>query len=806
MVAIHETAYPRFRSRTTFKNLDDSSWEPSTEEIDWVKQQVRKPLHRQVLLTMFKAFQHLGYHITFDDIPTGFIQYYGKIMNSRCKIKEVRQHGASSVRNKYIRELRAYLKVKPHVRKITQHWAEEAALTRHYIADIINVILEKLVKESYELPGFTLLEKIAIDGRSKINRKLYSSFLSSLSEESAEVIESFLKEEAWERLKYDPGKLTTQNSADTMARLKWMCDQQSKLPALPEMTPEKLQALKLQACSMNRSEMSDLKKGKRELLLAILLRYRLSKTLDDATNIHQKTLRNMHRRGNEKLKNWLNEKRKQQEKLISQLKDVTLAYQQESNDDQQKLKKIGRALKNNPQKVIDSCNQLLTYSDNNYLPFMVSLFRNHRASLFEAINLFDLKTACKDYDLIKAIKFIKKHRKSRKSHLDFTDNPISLDWVPAHNWWPLVTGTMKKGEPVKTVNRIYLEMCVFTLLAEALESCDMFVENSDHYGDFRQQFMSEKEFQEQYVEYCDMIGFPSEAKAFCQQLKTSLYAACKKTDEQFPDNAEVKIDKKMLVISPIRAKPKSMDLKKIETLLQERMPNINILDLLTKTEQWLKLSKHIRPLSGNRSRMDDIKERFILNLLCYGCNLGSTQIAKSVQNFNRKQISRLNLKYTSEENLSLCIKDVVNAYNRFLLPGYWGTGKSVSADGTRWDVYENNLLSEYHIRYGSYGGIGYYHVSDKYIALFSRFIPCGIYEAIYILDALIENDSDIQPDTIHSDTHGQNLAVFGLAYMLGIKLMPRIKNIKKLNFYRPEAGVKFKHINPLFSESIQFSS
>ncbi|MBO9497745.1 Tn3 family transposase, partial [Thalassotalea sp. G20_0] len=112
--------------------------------------------------------------------------------------------------------------------------------------------------------------------------------------------------------------------------------------------------------------------------------------------------------------------------------------------------------------------------------------------------------------------------------------------------------------------------------------------------------------------------------------------------------------------------------------------------------------------------------------------------------------------------------------------------------------------SEYHVRYGGYGGIGYYHVSDTYIALFSRFIPCGVYEAIYILDVLLENQSDIQPDTLQADTHGQSLAVFGLAHLLGIKLMPRIKNIKRLIFYRPEAGLKVDNLGPLFRETLKW--
>lgn len=33
------------------------------------------------------------------------------------------------------------------------------------------------------------------------------------------------------------------------------------------------------------------------------------------------------------------------------------------------------------------------------------------------------------------------------------------------------------------------------------------------------------------------------------------------------------------------------------------------------------------------------------------------------------------------------------------------------------------------------GGIAYRQVADNYIALFSRFIACGTYEATYILDA-----------------------------------------------------------------------
>ena len=192
-------------------------------------------------------------------------------------------------------------------------------------------------------------------------------------------------------------------------------------------------------------------------------------------------------------------------------------------------------------------------------------------------------------------------------------------------------------------------------------------------------------------------------------------------------------------------------------------------------------------------------------LFCYGCNLGPTQTARSIPNISRKQVAYLNLSHTRQKDLALATEDVINAYNRYELPRYWGSGSTASVDGTRFDMYEQNIMSEYHLRYASYGGIGYYLVSDKYIALFSRFIPCGVREALHLLDGILENTSDIQPKTIHGDTHAQSTVVFGLAHLLGIKLMPRIKDINSLIFFKPDGRSVYPHIDSLFSENINYA-
>ena len=75
--------------------------------------------------------------------------------------------------------------------------------------------------------------------------------------------------------------------------------------------------------------------------------------------------------------------------------------------------------------------------------------------------------------------------------------------------------------------------------------------------------------------------------------------------------------------------------------------------------------------------------------------------------------------------LDKAIARIIKAYDRLALPKCWRDTKRASPDGTKWTPYGQNLLTEYHVRYGGYGGIGYYHMSEMYIALGGHFIPCG---------------------------------------------------------------------------------
>lgn len=239
----------------------------------------------------------------------------------------------------------------------------------------------------------------------------------------------------------------------------------------------------------------------------------------------------------------------------------------------------------------------------------------------------------------------------------------------------------------------------------------------------------------------------------------------------------------------------------LEAAVHDRLPQRGLLDILTRTAYLLGWHHHFGPASGSDPKIRDAMARYILTVFAHGTLLGPAQVAAHMRGqVSVHELSLAASKHTTTAKIDKASTTVINAFSQLDVAGMWGDGKAVAADGSQIDTWENNLLAETSIRYGGYGGIAYRHISNTYIALFSHFIPCGVWEAVYIIEGLLRNDSDIQPDTIHADTQGQSLPVFGLAALLGFDLLPRIRNWHDLIFYRPDEGTRYQHIDSLFGD------
>ncbi len=412
-------------------------------------------------------------------------------------------------------------------------------------------------------------------------------------------------------------------------------------------------------------------------------------------------------------------------------------------------------------------------------------YKSHRQTLFELLDEIRLATTSRDTTVADALAFLRSNWTSRRDWLELDpQSPLDLSWVP-DKWWKLVTGSSNRNRIPTEVNRRHFEVCLFSQIVGELESGDLCIEGSDQYADYRSQLVPWTEYARDVAGYGEQVGLPVEGRAFVAHLKDYLARIVAEADASFPANEYLRIEAGEPVLGRLPRLEEPQDVKELEQRIAERIEPLDILDVLVNTENWLNWTRFFGPISGHDAKIDASRARYMATAFCYGCNLGPSQTARSLEGYDRRQVAWVNQRHVTEEKLDKAITALINAYNHFALPKCWGSGKHASADGTKWDLYEQNLLSEYHVRYGGYGGIGYYHVSDTYIALFSHFIPCGVWEAVYILDGLLKNRSDIQPDTVHADTQGQCSPVFGLAYLLGINLMPRIRNWKDMKLFRP---------------------
>ncbi|MFK7934144.1 MAG: Tn3 family transposase, partial [Saprospiraceae bacterium] len=485
-----------------------------------------------------------------------------------------------------------------------------------------------------------------------------------------------------------------------------------------------------------------------------------------------------------------------------QLAQIGTAYQTQGTY-LKKYRAIEAVMPERPQDMVQRCQQHLAYIQNNYLLCLLPLYKNQRALLFNCLTNLQLQSSSQDNALLAAIEFIKKYRNRRKEWLDCTDADLNLDLI-TDKWRKLVTGKTNANAKVQQVHKKYFELWVFFELARQLQTGDVFVPQAQQHSDWTKQLISGQQYDEDIATFGVGTGIPTDSAAFIAKLKGELTEAINRTDQAFPANQYARMEDGNLILSKLKKKKSAEHYPEIDRLLKERMDNVGILQLLNYTEQSLQLHHRFHHFSGHKSRIPNYANSLISTFFCYGCFMGPTQAARSIEGASRKQLAWIHDHHVNEERLDNAIIKVINAYQQFQLPKFWGTGRSASADGTHWSTYQKNLFTQYHIRYGAYGGIAYYHVADNYIALFSHFIPCGVYEALYILDGLIKNESKLQPSTVQGDTHAQSNVVFGLAYLLGIKLLPRIRGIKNKVFFRPEKGTSYEHIDELFTETINW--
>ena len=549
MPSASDTAYPRLKSSPSQKDLDEI-YTPTDYELAFASERTKHPAWRVGLLLLLKTFQRLGYFVNSTEIPLPIVQHISKYADFPDMTEQLEAYDKSTARDRHMILVRDYAGVTAYgkeARQVIIDTCMKAAKTRDDLPDIINMAIEELVRQRYELPAFSTLLRIARISRNKTNREYQSLVCGSLNDEDWQLLLTILKrpdkgsQSLWDQIKREPKRSTVPQLKDFMSHLKWLQTQEVAHKAFSEIPDAKVRQFAAEAKSLDLTSINDMPERKRMTLTAALITKQVARSLDDVAEMFIRQVRKMQYKAGEALKDYFSEHLEQTDALILRLHDIAAAYKSRGSRDD-RLAAIERLLENDADDILTKCAAHNALAGNNSFPFLLPFYGSRRSSLFMFIENVDLVSTTQDHSLTDALSFIIANKGMRAEWINVINNPddkssncLDLSFV-TDRWWPLVTGNKSKDTPVDKLNRRFLEMCVFSAVMLELKSGDLCIPGSNDYNDYRKELVSEEEYRQGIAIYGEQAGIPVDGPLFIGKLQSELSSATKMADDGFPDN------------------------------------------------------------------------------------------------------------------------------------------------------------------------------------------------------------------------------------------------------------------------------
>lgn len=359
----------------------------------------------------------------------------------------------------------------------------------------------------------------------------------------------------------------------------------------------------------------------------------------------------------------------------------------------------------------------------------------------------------------------------------------------------------------KTVSKPDYEFAVLSTLNEKVKSGDVTIAGSRRWSSFEDYLIPLESWQQSRTEHYEKLGLPLDAGDFIDQLEQKLTAITRDVDDRTAANSALSIDtaKGTYTLARLRKTAEDECAGELETLIQNHLPNTDLVDVLIDIDNATDFLRHFVSQAVGDSRLppNTLRRNALAALIAVGCNLGPARMAAAAPDIGEREISRIADWYFHEDALRAATIDLVNFSSDQPISRVWGCGDTCSADGVRFYVPVNILSSDYSAVLQGRGVTMLAHTADNYVQLHQRLIPCRLREATFVLDGLMEHDTELDPQVCFTDTHGYTEVVMAAAHLLGFELAPRIRDVKDQTLYRFSRHNKFNALDQLITGTIR---
>ena len=440
---------------------------------------------------------------------------------------------------------------------------------------------------------------------------------------------------------------------------------------------------------------------------------------------------------------------------------------------------------------------------------MRSSFANHyRRMIPQLLEMLEFRS---NNDLhrpvIKALDLLKKYAHSKARYYDSSEQ-IPIDGVLKAGAKEILLETDSDGH--ERINRINYEICVLKALRERLCCKEIWVVGANRYRNPDDDLPTDFETKRQI--YYQALTLPEDVETFISGLQKQMGQGLEKLDLGMPKNKGVIImgkgNKGLIRLSPFDALPETINLKQLKVEINRLWHKTSLLDILKETDLRVNFTRKFKSM-GTREILDreTLQKRLLLCLFGMGTNTGLKRINTGIDGEKYQDLIYVRRRYIHKDLLRSAIGEIVNATFEIRLPHIWGEGTTTCAsDSKHFGAWEQNLMTQYHLRYGGRGVMIYWHVEKNSTCIYSQLKTCSSSEVSAMINGVLKHCTNMEVKKNYVDSHGQSEVAFAFTHLLGFQLMPRLKRIKVQKLYRPHAGQvdAYPNLEPVMTRPINW--
>ena len=388
------------------------------------------------------------------------------------------------------------------------------------------------------------------------------------------------------------------------------------------------------------------------------------------------------------------------------------------------------------------------------------------------------------------------------------DDDVPIEGVVPPGWRDLVV--VRNPRARERVDRINYEICALGALREGLRSKEIWVVGADRYRNPDDDLPGD--FDIRRSEYYEALKQPAEAEIFLDGLKGAMGTALEALDADMPRNPSVKLSEKgngWISLAALEAQPEPTNLGHLKDEIATRWPMTNLLDILKEADLRTGFTEHFTT-AASREILDPetLQKRLLLCLFGLGTNTGLKRVSAGDPGSSYQDLRYVRRKYIHKAQLRAAIAHLANAIFAARRPEVWGEGTTACAsDSKKFGAWDQNLMTEWHIRYGGRGVMIYWHVEKKSTCIYSQLKSCSSSEVAAMIEGVLRHCTEMSVDRNYVDSQGQSEVAFAFTYLLGFRLLPRLRAINTQKLYRPATRQDdaYSNLQPVLTRSINWT-